>query len=211
LHCRKDRILHEGDQGRLPRHARKAKFLREGGDAAFLGKSRASSCRKFKKGQLVFEFVVAMVFFLGIVVFIVNFLTSTMYTYSADSFSGEMKSKASQIAEVLLLSKGNWSKGEPVSVGLAEEWPVLNSSKIMWLQRYCEYPDNYTSLVKSFWIDPKNVSVKIIIDENVLGNTVTVLECPIWLGPSKVRLAETKRYAVLANKNMATAYVYVWR
>jgi hypothetical protein len=129
-----------------------------------------------------------------------------------------MESKASQIGELLVLNKGNWSGGIPSVVGLAENWPVLNRTKISWLNSSCNntYANyNYANLSKNLGISPVN-RLKIMVKETKPDKTVSdLVDCP----PGKMvnaRKAETKRYALVSDAsnpsamNVASVFIYIW-
>ncbi len=163
------------------------------------------SCRKRKfKAQLVFEFVVAVLVFFGIVFYVINYLSWTVVGYSS-SFSAEnMESEASQIGEMLVLNKGKWSGGEPTVVGLAQEWPVMNSTKISWLNTSCN--NDYAGFMGKLDVHPR-YKMKITIR----NETSFLADCRWGLAmPDNVTKAETKRYAISESGNLLTVYVGIW-
>ena len=81
---------------------------------------------KKRKGQLVFEFVVATLFFLAIVLYSINYLNSSVVVFSAKHHSNLYESNVWQASEVLVKSPGVWSEWVPLEIGLAQKWPVLN-------------------------------------------------------------------------------------
>jgi hypothetical protein len=198
-------------------NCRKAKFLREGrfepeGVKRRLHSKFAFSVSNSKaKGQLVFEFIIAMVIFFGIIIYALNYLGLTMVGYSSDSSAENMESEASQIGELLVLNRGNWSGGNPITVGLAQEWPVLNSTKISWLNSSCNSPSGYDSLMEMLDLPPKH-RLKLTITETLPSGAVSVKADCMWGLPisSNAAKAEVRRYALSEAGNVLAVYVGVW-
>jgi hypothetical protein len=94
-----------------------------------------------RKGQMIFEFMVAAVLFFGIVLYIMSYLNASMATFSDDLYINSLHSKALSASELLVVSEGNWSGSTPISIGLASGYPVLDSTKMQYLQSYCS--NNY--------------------------------------------------------------------
>ncbi|MCX6814126.1 MAG: hypothetical protein NTY20_00525 [Candidatus Aenigmarchaeota archaeon] len=163
-----------------------------------------TNCRKVKKAQLVFEFIVAVLIFFGIVFYAINYLSWTVAGYSSDFSVENMESEASQIGELLVLNKGNWSGGTPITVGLAQEWPVLNSTKITWLNSSCN--NNYDGFVKKLDVQPR-YRMKI----TVRNETSFLADCR-WGQPisGNVTRADVRRYALSESGNVLTVYVVIW-
>ncbi len=156
------------------------------------------------KGQLVFEFLVAVLVFFGIVFYVINYLSWTVSGYSNDFSAENMESEASQIGELLVLNKGSWSGGVPIVVGLAQEWPVLNSTKISWLNASCN--SDYGGFVKKLDVHPK-YRMKITIR----NETAFLADCRWSQAISgNVTKAETKRYALSESGSVLAVYVTIW-
>ena len=85
------------------------------------------------KGQAIFEFVVATVLFIGIVFYIISVLNSTMSTYMGSNYVNHLNEEAQRVSEILVRSPGVWDGGTPKSPGIALEWPVMDDSKIKYL------------------------------------------------------------------------------
>lgn len=161
------------------------------------------------KGQLVFEFLVAVMVFFGIVLYSLNYLSWTVSGYSSGLSMENMESKASQIGEVLVMNEGKWAGGNPVVMGLAKDWPVLNSTKISWLNSSCN--NDYGRFSDKLGMQPKH-RVKITISETQADGTVLVRAECMWgqAVPGYVNKAEAKRYALSESGNVLTVYVLVW-
>jgi len=159
------------------------------------------------KGQLVFEFIVAVLIFFGIVFYAINYLSWTVSGYSSDFSAENMESEASQIGELLVLNKGNWSGGNPVTLGLAQEWPVLNSTKISWLNASCNtLPSGYAKIMENLDVHPR-YRMKITIR----NETAFLVDCGLGAPISgNVTKAETKRYALSESGSVLVVYVTIW-
>jgi hypothetical protein len=156
------------------------------------------------KGQLVFEFLVAVLIFFGIIFYAINYLSWTVSGYSSDFSVENMESEASQIGELLVLNKGNWLGGNPITVGVGQEWPVLNSTKISWLNTSCN--NNYANFMGKLDVHPR-YRVKITIK----NKTSFLADCRWGLSiPDNVTKAETKRYAISESGDLLTVYVGIW-
>jgi len=155
------------------------------------------------KGQLVFEFLIAVMVFFGVLVYVINYLSTSFYTTRQEFASNSLESKAFSIGELLVLNKGNWSNGVPAVAGLAEDWPVLNSSKIQWLQTYCV--GNYGGLTRNLGIEERN-SLRIVVNES--GNPAGLVDCgPKIAWPAR---AEARRVALSESKKVLSVYVGIW-
>lgn len=180
---------------------------------------KAQSCLKVRstfpvansraKGQLVFEFLIAVLIFFGIVFYTLNYLSWTVSGYSSDFSAESMESKASQIGEMLVLNGGTWSGGSPITPGLAEGWPVLNSSKISWLNASCN--SDYEDFVRILGLNPGH-RLKLTITETQPSGAVSVMADCRWglTVTGNVTKAETKRYALSESGNMLGVKVVVW-
>ena len=97
--------------------------------------------RAAMKGQLIFEFVIATLFFLAIVMYTISYLNTTVFAFSENHYSSMLENNAWQASEALVTGRGVWSGSAPNMVpeelGIAEDWPVLNSSKMESLDNWC--------------------------------------------------------------------------
>lgn len=163
-------------------------------------------CPKNKmKGQLVFEFMIAVVVFFGVVVYVLNYLNGNVSAYSADSLSESRQSKASQIGELLVLNKGNWAGGIPAVVGLSEEWPVLNYSKIMWMNASCN--SDYHGFMDKLGVPYRNGLKIMVMDEQGGYLADCMWGKPV---PANMAKAEAKRYGLNQTGSVLAVSVYVW-
>ncbi|MBI4181822.1 MAG: hypothetical protein HY520_02540 [Candidatus Aenigmarchaeota archaeon] len=72
-----------------------------------------------RKGQQVFEFIVATVLFIGIIIFVLNLLNANVSLYTQDYFTANREAKAIAASEALVKTSGG--------VGLTTAWPVLDT------------------------------------------------------------------------------------
>ncbi|MEM7815569.1 MAG: hypothetical protein QXN71_00440 [Candidatus Aenigmatarchaeota archaeon] len=170
--------------------------------SAFSVKSQGLNCGKAKlKGQLVFEFIVAVIVFLGIMFYILNYVNATFNGYREGFFSEDMENKAMQIAELLLINRGNWTgSGSMISPGLAEDWPLLNSTKISWFNTTCN--SDYEGVMKNLGVHPR-YRVKIVVK----NESSELAKCT--MGEPSGRTTEVRRFGV-SDKGFITVSIWVW-
>lgn len=160
------------------------------------------------KGQLVFEFIVAAVLFIGIVIFVLNTLNSNVAQFTGSYFSQSLEHKALIASEALVKTRSG-------IVGLAESWPVLNSSKIQALQAFCNDPLNYTDFLMKLNLEEKpgfgTYDARLIINNTKTG--ATLLDCKPPLSPflpSSVSSTHLKRFAILNNSDPVEVIIWIW-
>jgi hypothetical protein len=157
------------------------------------------------RGQSVLEFIIAAIFFFAIIFYTLSYLNSTVWTFDQDHYANFLDSRSTQISEILVTSPGVWESGIPKSVGLAEEWPVLNSTKISWLNNSCH--SDYQNLLRTLEIDPGLHSIDIdIIEEGQPEGLVQCEKTP----PDGVQSASTKRIALSDSGKILKIGVAFW-
>ena len=157
------------------------------------------------KGQSVLEFIIAAVFFFAIILYALSYLNNTVWAFDKDHYSNFLDSRSTQISEILLTSKGVWDSDVPKALGLAVEWPVLNSTKISWLNKSCH--SDYQNLMRKLDIDPNRHSVDINIVEE--GNPAELVQCE-RVAPERTDLARTRRTAISDTGNILKIEVVFW-
>jgi hypothetical protein len=91
-----------------------------------------------------------------------------------------------------------------VTVGLAQEWPVLNSTKISWLNASCN--NNYADFMQRLDMQPR-YKLKI----SIRNETGFLADCRWGLPVSgNTTKAETMRYALSESGSVLTVYVTIW-
>ena len=157
------------------------------------------------KGQSVPEFVIATMFFFAVILYVLSFLNSTVWTFDRDHYNNFLQSRSAQISEILVTTPGVWESGSPKSAGVADEWPVLNSTKISWLNDSCF--SDYANLMRTFDIDPGRHYVDIDIMEE--GNPEDLVQCE-RSSPEGIELATTRRTAVSDTGKILIVEVAFW-
>ena len=152
-----------------------------------------------KKGQAVFEFVIATILFFAIIFYILNFLNATIFNYNSQFNNIVLESKSVQISELLVKDAGKWSGETPIIIGVADEYPVLNETKMINLENYCI--TNYIDLIDNFNLDRRKFRINITTDSNsyLCGPPV----------PSVTR-SKTERFGILPDDSIVRVDVWVW-
>ncbi len=150
--------------------------------------------------------MIAVVIFFGVMFYVLNYLNGTVAGYSADYSAESMESRASQIGEMLVMNRGVWSSGNPVVMGLAEGWPVLNSTKISWLNTSCNI--DYAGFSTKLDVPPGKRLKLTVVNET---SKAKMADCQWGQAVSgNVTKAETTRYAVLSTGDVVSVYVCIW-
>ena len=152
------------------------------------------------KGQAVFEFTIATIFFIAIVFYVINYMNSGVYGMSVLFNRNIMENKAVAASELLVKNKGVWTGSLPVSIGLADKWLVLNETKIQYLQSYCN--SEYEHVLKKLGIKPYRAEIKIY------NGSAYVLDCGKII--KNVTSAEVKRFVVSDKNTPLVLTVRVW-
>ncbi len=168
------------------------------------------------KGQMIIEFIIAAVMFFGVILFTINYLNTEVSVYSSDYFINEVESKSVQVSEMLLHNPGIWmDDGSAMIVGLSDEWPIINATKIEKMKSYyCSPEGRYTELLEKFdmkikllyggeWI---NRWLRIYV--NIEGPDGSLLVC--GEEPSVGTVAKTTRMAVMEDGTRVNVTVSAW-
>lgn len=160
------------------------------------------------KGQMVFEFIIAAVLFFAVILYVVNYLNTAVYGFSADFYTDSLHTTALQISELLLKNQGILESGVPVVVGLASDsgWPVLSSAKIGYLKDYCE--SSYTELVHQKLGLEANKNMAINITQP--HSASPIMDCKGAVIPEGVTIAHIKRFVLSESNEVLTIDVWVW-
>lgn len=152
------------------------------------------------KGQLIFEFVTAVIFFLGMVFYVINYMGTEASGISTNFQNHLMENMAVRVSEMIVRGEGVWSGGNPKVIGLAKEWPVLDKTKISNLNTYCK--NNYQELLEKLEVKPYRVRIEIN-DSNGY-----VLECgKIIKNATRVGIT---RFAVSEDNDILRVGVWIW-
>jgi hypothetical protein len=167
------------------------------------------------KGQMVFEFIVAAVIFIGVVLYVVLLLNSTISSYTGDYSKNALNEKALRISEILVHSQGVWepvagsspTMYRPIQAGIASDWPVLNDTEIRYLASYCTVDYGKSGLVDLFGIGGETLAegVGIKISNSTNGS---ILDCST--GTVVLEHAYAERIAYTPESKMVKVGVTVW-
>jgi len=155
---------------------------------------------------MMFEFIVATVIFLAVVMYTINYLSSSVSAVSGDFRSNSMHIKAIQLTELLVKNGGVWDSGTPDVVGLASDsgWPVLSSKKINDLQAYCGTEEGYNELAQ----DKLGFGVKNYMKINIRGES-SLLDCGPEV-PEGTSAANARRFALSESGDVLLVDVWLW-
>jgi hypothetical protein len=173
-----------------------------------------------KKGQMIFEFIIAAVLFFGIVFYVINYLNIEVGVHSGRYFTNELENKAVQVSEFLMHDPGIWLSGEegppvvdpsPVVIGLSDGYPMLNSTKINYLSKTCA--NDYSTIldkldmgIEVYGGGGRWLKAVIIINDIMTGNTL--VQC--GYEPVNVTYAEVNRIGVTEDGKFVNVTVGVW-
>ena len=167
-----------------------------------------------RKGQMIFEFMVAAVLFFGIIIYVLSMLSASMASYGTDAYSNALHSRAFAVSELLVASEGNWSGSVPISIGLALDYPVLSTTKMNDFDTYCQ--NNYLAVLNKLNLletpyflrgSGKTYNIFIEINETSGANRVT---CGIPKGGAL--FSEVRRVALSDDspQKVLIANIVVW-
>ncbi|RLJ08404.1 MAG: hypothetical protein DRP16_01450 [Candidatus Aenigmatarchaeota archaeon] len=152
------------------------------------------------KGQVVFEFMIAVIFLVAIVFYVINYMNSGVYGMSVLFNRNIMENKAVAASDLLVKNKGVWTGTLPVNIGLADKRLVLNETKIQYLQSYCN--SEYDGVLEKLGIKPYKAEIKIY------NGSGYVLDCGKII--KNVTSAEVKRVVVSDKNTPLVLTVRVW-
>jgi hypothetical protein len=156
-----------------------------------------------RKGQLVFEFVIASVFFFYMVFYVINYLNSAALVFANDFYVNSLEFKSLHVSEVLLHSRGTWNGNVPLAPGLAVEWPVLNSTKIQYMDAYCI--SDYYGLLEKLDVD-YGTGHGIRIEINRTGGNM--MECGHI--PEGIVNTKIERFALSEGNEVLFVGIWAW-
>lgn len=159
------------------------------------------------KGQMVYEFVIASLFFFGIMLYTINFLNMNVSAFSETHDDDIYKSRAWQISEVVLRDRGEWSGSVPGKIGLAQNWPVLNESNLNDFHTWCQgREEEMYSLLDA---DPHYNGFNIEVFNQTAAGEDLIVSC--GKNPDIVKKADVLRIAVGdKTRNLYRVIVTYW-
>jgi hypothetical protein len=163
------------------------------------------------KGQLIFEFVIATVLFIVIVFFVVITLNGTVSSFTGNFYKNHISEEAMRVSEQLTNSPGKWNNlGEPMLVGLAVEWPVLNDTKIKYLGGYCSVErsvgENKDILVRLLGLESRGGVQGLHV--LIANASKTVMDCST--GQAYTEQGYAERFGYTNESGIVKIGVYVW-
>ena len=161
------------------------------------------------KGQMVFEFVVATILFIGIVFYVIATLNGTMSDFTGNYYRNRINEEAQRVSEILVHTRGVWEYGAPPvpkQPGLAAEWPVLDDMQIKYLSSYCENTENAKKLASLLGLEGRWRAGGMRI---MLSNASQII-ASCWTGDPSGEQAYAERFAYTNESGTVKLGVYVW-
>ena len=150
-----------------------------------------------QKAQVVFEFIIASVFFLGLVFYVLSYIDVNALAFGNDAAQNDLESKAFRIAETLVSPSGLQ----------ASRFPLLDAAKLAQLQDDC--PPGDSSLLPRFDLVSRRFGSYHLQILAFVG-TERILNCG-QEAPPGVKSATARRAGLLTNTGVVTVLaVTVW-
>jgi len=153
------------------------------------------------KGQLVFEFVIAALILFTIVIYTINFLSSTVGNYHSRFLSSFLESKALLISEIVM--------NDP-SGGIVSEWPLLSPERMTDLNDTCRNEEGYYQILQKLGlVEEKPYEIYHHMNILVREGGIEYVNCG-RLPPGNMSKAVVTRYGLLASNEIAPVQITVW-
>lgn len=156
-----------------------------------------------KKGQVVFEFVIAALVLFGLIFYSMNYVARD-FDARHDSFRNDiLESTVMRVSGYLLNSEN----------GIVDEWPVLSASKMDYMENnICDDFTNYEPLLQELGLKQTTPYERFTYLNVVVTDTDgTVYNvCPLRTPPDRSRQATVTRYAVAPGDKLAEVRITVW-
>ncbi len=163
-----------------------------------------------RKGQTVFEFIIATLFFLAIVMYVISFMNTNVNMYAREHGLGVLESRAWQASEALVRTEGNWSGSSPNMIpeepGLAQDWPVLDTGKLLSMDNFCS--SGYEGFLRAMDVDPEYHGMSLVVDRFDDPGETRLVDC--GTPPQGRPYAEVKRAAVSDTGKLLRIRVGYW-
>ncbi len=144
------------------------------------------------KGQFTVEFIIAVVSFMFLVVYVMNFVNNEVPPFTSRHNSDIIKVRALQVSELLIFDDGVWDASplNPPRIGLASGYHTLNRTKISYLNTLCSTEPGYGKILSNLNINthlPANsyadfksylISENRCVDISVYDASSEILSCP---------------------------------
>ncbi len=101
------------------------------------------------KGQFTVEFVIAVISFIVLVVYVMDFVGKETPLFTSKHASDEMKSLSYQISEFLIFDDGSWdaNPSDPPRLGLSSGYHIINITKAEYLNTLCSTEAGYKKIL----------------------------------------------------------------
>lgn len=163
-----------------------------------------------KKGQTIFEFIIACVILFSVILYTLTFVNSELEMFSGNFNSDMMNSKVVQVTESFLNPYSTYS--------IVDEWPVLDHNKMVVFNNNCNNDVEYVAMLNNMELytqDPlggkNNMHLKIIAKD--LDTDTEIINCgrlPLDL-VERPMVFESKRLGVDSDTNNPIELkVWIW-
>ncbi|MBI4168235.1 MAG: hypothetical protein HY515_04740 [Candidatus Aenigmarchaeota archaeon] len=167
------------------------------------------------KGQFTVEFIIAVVSFILLVVYVMNFVNNELPPFTSQHNSDIIKVRALQISELLIFDDGVWDSNplNPPRIGLASGYRTLNRTKTSYLNTLCSTEAGYgkilsnlninTHLQTNSYVDFKNylISENRCADISIYDSSSKLLSCPPAGSDNwecvNIKTSATQRYQIV--------------
>ncbi len=161
-----------------------------------------AGCGGVMKGQLVLEFVVAAIILFGVILYVMGNVMASVDSRNAGSAQNTLMTRAFMISDAVFRGSGVWTGETPVMIGVSDDWPVLNSTKMQYLESYCS--TDYQDLKYRLGLGPDN-GVAMLVNETGMGE---IMRCGV--PETGARYAKVTRFGITESNNVARIDVWVW-
>lgn len=133
-----------------------------------------------KKGQAVFEFIIASMILFSIIIYTISYLSSSFATHHGIASTADLEAKALRVSDMLASDN---------SIGIFSAWPNLSLSKMAGLHSYCgdEPNDGYFRTIGRFGLNESSPSTK----SNRLQIMVTGIDKTVYVNCGRTPVGKT--------------------
>ncbi|MBI1971999.1 MAG: hypothetical protein HYS53_01735 [Candidatus Aenigmarchaeota archaeon] len=98
-----------------------------------------------RKGQFTVEFIIAVVSFILLVVYVMNFVNNEIPPFTSQHNSDAVRARTFQISEFLIFDDGVWdaNPNDPPRIGLGSGYHKINRTKVQYLDTLCSTEAGY--------------------------------------------------------------------
>ena len=151
---------------------------------------------------MVFEFMISTVIFFGLVLYVMNQITYSSDVLRTESYESGLEALSVYVSESLVKSPGTWSEATALSLGIEDDWPYVNSTKIRYLNTTCSTSQGYNYIRNM--LTGALYHIKIIVKDS---SGYEYMNCGYGINQTTGR---TTRYALNESGNALTLDFYVW-